>query len=178
MHFVHASALALPFRDESFDVVTCFSVLDHLGSEELVKRPLGKFRRAVRKSGHVAITFPNRSYLIGTVSTMARKYADREQDSEQRFTPKQMNRMLLAEGLVPQIYDYGTAAQVGRGIQTHNMPSLFRSLPASIKNPIFSLITRSSNLFLASAGFRLLGPRFGILSSPKEKNSSSISSAT
>ena len=66
---VGASMLALPFRDESFDLVTCFSVVEHLDTDlrslqyvppdEQARRlatTLGEFVRVTRRGGRIYLT--------------------------------------------------------------------------------------------------------------------------
>jgi 2-polyprenyl-3-methyl-5-hydroxy-6-metoxy-1,4-benzoquinol methylase len=60
--FVLASAYELPFPDETFDVVTCFDVLEHLpkGKELTMLREM---RRVLRGDGLIALSTPNRHWL-------------------------------------------------------------------------------------------------------------------
>jgi 2-polyprenyl-3-methyl-5-hydroxy-6-metoxy-1,4-benzoquinol methylase len=58
-----ADARELPFEDESFDVITCFEVIEHI---EGADRALAEFARALRPNGMLAISSPNpRVYLQG-----------------------------------------------------------------------------------------------------------------
>lgn len=52
---VCASALALPFQDDSFDVVTAFDVVEHCDPE---RRVLDEFRRVLRPGGRVLLSVP------------------------------------------------------------------------------------------------------------------------
>jgi SAM-dependent methyltransferase len=53
--YVCAAADALPFRDETFDLVASFDVLEHLGDDTVALR---EQRRLVRSGGHVVATVP------------------------------------------------------------------------------------------------------------------------
>ena len=54
--FVRAAAEALPFRDGSFDLVHCFSVIEHVAS---VEETVAEMTRVARPGGRVYIHTPN-----------------------------------------------------------------------------------------------------------------------
>ncbi len=58
LHFSpHGDATSLPFPDNSFDCVTCISVIEHIsGSGD--KQALREFTRVVRPGGAIVLTFP------------------------------------------------------------------------------------------------------------------------
>ncbi len=56
--YVVADARFLPFRDETFDQVFSYSVLQHL-SKENARASLSEIRRALRKGGNALIQMPN-----------------------------------------------------------------------------------------------------------------------
>ncbi len=53
-------AQELSFKDESFDVVTSFSVLDHVSDPGIRHRAFREMARVVKKNGSVIVTVPNR----------------------------------------------------------------------------------------------------------------------
>jgi ubiquinone/menaquinone biosynthesis C-methylase UbiE len=55
--FVQADLMALPFADDSFDLVACFEVIEHVEDQPAVIREL---RRVLRPDGVLAISSPNR----------------------------------------------------------------------------------------------------------------------
>ncbi len=61
MRFVQADALDLPFPDKSFDLVTSFAVLEHVGNRDRQRRFVEEACRVGKK---VFITTPNRFYPI------------------------------------------------------------------------------------------------------------------
>lgn len=61
LRFVQADALDLPFPDKSFDLVTSFAVLEHVGNRERQRRFV---EEACRVGKAVFITTPNRFYPI------------------------------------------------------------------------------------------------------------------
>jgi SAM-dependent methyltransferase len=58
--FAAASLLALPFPDESFDVVGCFEVLEHLPGA-MPERALGELARVARRA--VVLSVPHEPYF-------------------------------------------------------------------------------------------------------------------
>ncbi|HEX4011437.1 MAG TPA: class I SAM-dependent methyltransferase [Solirubrobacteraceae bacterium] len=58
-----ADARELPFADESFDLIVCFEVIEHIGGGD---RALAEFARTLRPDGVLVISSPNpRRYLQG-----------------------------------------------------------------------------------------------------------------
>lgn len=165
--FVMASATALPFRKQMFDIVTCFSVLDHLPDKLSVQRAVQEFAKVVRGEGHVAITFPNKSFLVATMSSklrMALNKSGRDKAYwEQRFTVKEFTRYVARSGMRVRVYDYGTPQYVGEGIMVHNLPFQVRIVRAALLRASFSVFLISMNFLLRQRGMYLFGPRFGVL---------------
>jgi SAM-dependent methyltransferase len=64
----------LPFRDETFDLVSCLEVLEHVGEETSenknydyrrdVKRAVDELIRVTKKSGHVFVLVPNKLFPL------------------------------------------------------------------------------------------------------------------
>lgn len=65
--FVTADATCLPFPDASFDVVTCFEVIEHV-NEEQQRRLLHEVRRVLAPEGVLIISTPNRELYTPRVS--------------------------------------------------------------------------------------------------------------
>jgi SAM-dependent methyltransferase len=57
IEWVEASATALPFADGSFDLVTCFEVIEHVAEQAEV---VGELARVLRAGGTMLISSPNR----------------------------------------------------------------------------------------------------------------------
>jgi len=165
--FVLASATALPFRNQAFDIVTCFSVLDHLPDKQSVQTAVREFAKVVCEKGYVAITFPNKSFLVATALSKLRMALNKSGDRsrgywEQRFTVKEFTRYVARSGMRVRAYDYGTPKYVGEGIMAHNLPFEVRVVrPALLA--FFSVFLSSTNFLLRRRGMHLFGPRFGIL---------------
>lgn len=58
-----ASAENLPFEDNSFDLILCFEVLEHISDD---RKALLEMKRVLRKNGFVAITVPNKLWIFET----------------------------------------------------------------------------------------------------------------
>lgn len=65
--FVTADATRLPFPDASFDVVTCFEVIEHI-NEEQQHALLREMRRVLAPEGILIISTPNREFYTPRVS--------------------------------------------------------------------------------------------------------------
>lgn len=158
---VRASVTHLPFRNGQFDVVTCFSVLDHLPRREDVVASLSEFARTLKSPGRLAVTFPNKLFLAGTLSSMFHQFLDLHCFWERRFTPKEFNCMMRNAGLLPVMYDYGTAQRMGRSMRRANVPQAFNKLPTQLAEGITTLVIAITNGM--ANGSKLFGPRFGIV---------------
>ena len=60
--WVVAPNAAFPYESESFDLVSCTSVLEFITRVEDRRRLLGEIRRVVRPDGHIVLTTPNPWY--------------------------------------------------------------------------------------------------------------------
>ncbi len=58
-HFVQASATALPFADQSFDLATAFEVIEHLSDWRTL---LAEVRRVLQHNGVFLVSTPNKLY--------------------------------------------------------------------------------------------------------------------
>jgi ubiquinone/menaquinone biosynthesis C-methylase UbiE len=62
LHFVQADGLALPFRDQSFDIVHSSAVIEHVGSFARQRAFLAECCRVARRA--VFVTTPNRWFPV------------------------------------------------------------------------------------------------------------------
>lgn len=60
---VEASAENLPFPDHSFDLITCFEVLEHVKDHNVALREM---KRVLKDGGRIAITVPNKWWIFET----------------------------------------------------------------------------------------------------------------
>lgn len=161
LDFLCASATALPFKTESFDLLTSFSVIDHLPSKTDAKKAIKEFSRVTNRNGHVVITIPNKLFLLGTLMMMFKMFLQPTSFFEQRFTPKELILWCNEFGLKIITYDSKNPAIIDEGIMENNMPKFVHKIPPSILTPLFSL---GIKLLRLSEKFELylLGARFGL----------------
>lgn len=57
---IHASITALPFEDNTFDLVCAFDVIEHVEDHELAAREM---KRVCKKEGHLFVTVPAYQFL-------------------------------------------------------------------------------------------------------------------
>jgi len=92
---VQASALAMPFRDGTFDVVTAFDVLEHLDPED---RAVEELVRVVRPGGRLFVAVPAYQWAWSDF--------DRDIGHYRRYTKGRLLRALRAQGLEVQRATY------------------------------------------------------------------------
>jgi len=164
MAFIKASATDLPFKKGVLDLITCFSVLDHLSTKETAFKAMCEFSRVARNRGYIAITVPNKLFLLGTI-IMKIKYTIQVGDFwEQRFTPKELERLLLRSGFCPLIFDSKYPTKVGRHVLRHNFPKATEKIPGiyillSFAGKIFGILEQYSCLKIFGARMGFLGTR-------------------
>jgi ubiquinone/menaquinone biosynthesis C-methylase UbiE len=95
-----ASVTGLPFPSESFDLVTCFEVLDWF-SVEKVKGPASELSRVLKPGGLLFVRVP----------AFERLYSehDRAIGTVHRYTAPELRQALVAQGLVLERLTYANA---------------------------------------------------------------------
>jgi SAM-dependent methyltransferase len=161
LNFIRASATNLPIRNEVIDLVTCFSTLDHLPNKRSAYEAIFEFSRVLRKQGHVAVTAPNRLFLIATISMKAKNLTEPEAFFEQRFTPRELFEVLSESGLKPVVFDSEFPKSVTPDILIFHFPKIFRKMPGIMI--LLSLGVRILNLVAKNNSMKLLGARMGYL---------------
>jgi len=160
---IRCDACHLPFREESFNIITCFSVLDHLPDMQRVSRSLAEFAFSCKRGGNVVVTVPNKLFIIGTVCSYIQKLGKKNAYFEQRFTPKKLQKMLQAYGLLPVSFDSRSPEVIGSSIIRNNIPEIFAKLPifrgfATLLCKVFAILNRSGKYCV-----KFTGARFGYL---------------
>ena len=83
--FVSASVDELPFKDNTFDFVSCDSVITHLANQEQVIKTIQEACRVTKKGGNLFISFMSGGGLIETKLSDASKEHYRENDKFKDF---------------------------------------------------------------------------------------------
>lgn len=97
--FLVADATRLPFKNESFDVVTCFSTIEHIAGYTNRSKALEEIFRVLKKGGYLAITVPNKwnlFYYLWSKKIQKRKNSDF--GYEYFYTPLSLRKALLKTG--------------------------------------------------------------------------------
>lgn len=164
LEFVIASATNLPFRSCSLDLITCFSVLDHLPNKDDVCLAVREFARVVKDSGYVAITVPNRLFFIGTISMKLKQLLDSDASFEQRFTPQELRKIIIMSGLTPLSFHSKYPTKIGATVLERNLPRIVGKVPQSIIKSVFLMAESMFRKLEKRPWLRLSGARFGYLS--------------
>ena len=171
VNLIRASATELPFRDEIFHLVTCFSVLDHLSCKDLAYKAICEFSRITQRFGFTSITVPNELFLIGTFTMKIIQYTQHNAFWEQRFSPRELEKMIIRSGLKPLIFESKYPTNIGSHIILHNFPEVVQKMPRAAVSPIFLLAEKIFRVMNRFSCLRIFGARMGYISQkPERKN--------
>lgn len=92
---VTGSGYALPFRDDSFDMVALFDVIEHIDDDQKV---LEEVRRVLKPGGQVFISVPAYQFMFSQ--------NDRVAHHLRRYTAGRLNAVLTRAGLRPKKTTY------------------------------------------------------------------------
>lgn len=165
--FICASATDLPFRSKILDMITSFSVLDHIPGKENAQRAISEFSDVVRHGGFVTITVPNSLFLIGSLIMKIKKYTDKDTYFEQRFSPKELQKMIKSEGLTPILFDSHYPTVVGYTLLKWNFPKIIQKVPTRLLYPTLRLAEKIFGIIQHVPWLKLFGSRMGYLSKPR-----------
>lgn len=164
--FICASATELPFRKKILDMITCFSVIDHIPGKENAQKAISEFSRVVRHGGFVTITVPNNLFLLGTLSMKIKQYTDEDAYFEQRFSPREFQNMIKSAGLTPIIFDSRYPTVVGYALLKWNCPKIIQKVPTRLLYPILMMAEKIFGIIQHVPWLKLFGARMGYLSTP------------
>ena len=144
----------LRFEDNSFDVVTSFSAIEHMDSTTDRSKAVEEMARVTRPGGLVVLTGPNILNLPTTI--LSWKLFRKQGVFEHRYTPGELGRMLTSAGLVIEQFDAETVYTIDRVFVEQKVPFL-RSVPLVFFKPIVLFL----RLFNSIRAFKWLGMRIG-----------------
>lgn len=99
LRFIAGDATLLPLRNDSYDVVVCFSTIDHIPGKEERTNAIREIYRVLRKGGFLVITVPNRwDFYYSYRSNKAQKKGEAPFGYEYQFSPLELRKMLVANG--------------------------------------------------------------------------------
>lgn len=103
LDLVRGSALALPFRDESFDAVMSFGLIEHY-DQTLARRMLAEHGRVSRRGGLVLVSVPS---SLDLAHSLRRRWLGTRYPyyPERSLTPWRLAGEMRAVGLEPQVSD-------------------------------------------------------------------------
>lgn len=119
-----SDAAALPFADDSFDVVFCIDAMEHFPDLGGVAK---EFRRVLKPGGHWFLSAPNYANVAGVVKWWCERFGSYERDTwapfrrwqpqelEQPLTPGIVKRVALQAGF-NRVTRIGHGAEVGLGL--------------------------------------------------------------
>lgn len=148
-----ASVTALPFADASFDLVTSFDVLYHLGVADDVAA-LAEFHRVLHPGGRLLLRLPAHEWMRGQ--------HDAAVHTRHRYTRKEVAAKLAQCGLVPETLSYANAwllplVAVKRLRERRNDAQRISDLAGGPPrfNGVLRAILRSETPFIRSIGLPL-----------------------
>lgn len=150
-----ASAAALPFPNDSFDLVTSFDVIYSL-SDELEAAALSEMFRVVRPGGHIVVNVAAIALLTGNHSVLS--------GEKRRYSRAGLVRRLLAAGFEIRRISYTnatimpalTAVRLLQRLSGHKESTREISMPAAPVNAALSAVLR-----VEAAALRLMNMPFG-----------------
>lgn len=162
--FISASATDLPFRSKTLDMITCFSVIDHIPRKENAQRSIFEFSRVVRHGGFVTITVPNKLFLLGTLFMWIKQRTDEDAYFEQRFSPKELLNMIKSAGLTPIIFNSRYPTVIEYQLLKWNCPKIILEIPTRLLHHVMMLTEKIFRMIQHVPWLKAYGARMGYLS--------------
>ena len=106
-HFEVGSVFDIPFPEQSFDMVACIEVIEHLYEKE-ANKVLSELVRVLKPNGHIVLATPNYgSILWNIVETVQRimQPGHWTSDHHTKFTRKSLGLLCQKYGLKEIRYD-------------------------------------------------------------------------
>jgi len=105
--FQEGSVLDIPFPEQSFELVTCIEVLEHLYPND-VDRALSELVRVLKPKGHIILATPNYGSVLWNIVENAQRITQPghwTSDHHTKFTRKSLNKLCQKYGLKEIRYD-------------------------------------------------------------------------
>ncbi|WP_321423220.1 class I SAM-dependent methyltransferase [uncultured Methanobacterium sp.] len=148
-----ADGRQLPFPDNSFDVVTSFSAIEHIEKDEDRLKALMEMARVVKPNGHVVITGPNLLNL--PVTFFSGRLHKRIGGFEHRYTRGELKDMYKKCGLKLEEFDAESVYVVDHNLLKDWLPFMGK-VPTSFFKPVSACMRVLNNIsFLKIFGMRM-----------------------
>jgi SAM-dependent methyltransferase len=138
-HLARGSVERLPFADESFDLLTSFDVLYHMGVED-DRLALGEFRRVLKPGGLLLLRLPAYDWLRGAhdVAVHTRhRYSREELARKLRDADFQIQKLTYANTL---LFPIAALKRMVEGTERSRRPDL-EPLPAPINRALLGILS-------------------------------------
>lgn len=165
IQYVCGAGDRLPFRDNVFGLLTCFSVLDHFPTLDSVRGAVREFERVLMPYGRAAVTVPNLVFLPVTFLMFLRKLIGkrvRYEPENWRFRPKDLHKLLTSSNLRPVLYDGAFPTILGKVMTSWLFSTEIDDHRIRMKVIVVALDCLTG-LITSICASKLLAPRFGIL---------------
>jgi len=101
LKFAQADVTELNSQDGFYDIVLCFSTIDHIPGDDKRKKAISEMCRVLKPGGHLVITVPNRWDLYYSYySNKLQKQGTAIFGYEYQFSPLELKKMLKSNGLI------------------------------------------------------------------------------
>lgn len=133
-----ASATALPYKAESFDLITSISVIEHLTKKE-AREFINEAKRVLKPHGFIFIITPNFSSPFRYI-LKKKWFAFSDPTHINYFTPKSIRLLLSSSGFSNISFRFKTTHNISFDLY---LPKPLQNLPAPIKNNLYYLMFSS-----------------------------------
>lgn len=123
----------LRFKDNSFDIVTSYSAIEHMSSRKDRLKAVKEMARVAKPGGIVIITGPN--YLNLPTTFLSRMMYKRIKEFEHRYTPRELRNMLTSSSLKIEKFDAESVYVIDKRLVETRLPPL-RFVPKLFFKPL------------------------------------------
>lgn len=148
-----AKASSLPFKDNSFDLITSVSIIEHLPQKDALKFIL-ECKRILNKNGFIFLITPNFATPLRVLA--GRKwFAYLDPTHINFYTPKTLSKLLVTNGFKNPRTQFGV--RYNQAIE-NQFPKPFKKMPLIFKKLLIHLLFNSP-LYIIRNSFWLLAQK-------------------
>lgn len=127
LEFVQDDATALPFENNTFDIVVSFSTVEHIPERDARSKVFSEISRVLKPGGIAVITVPNKISTFYFAHRRNQRLGISDYGYAYLYTPGELKKNLIAVGLKPVMF-----ASEYSGLRT---------LPSRLPQPIASFLS-------------------------------------